>query len=80
MFWNFFGSDRKVLEALAASGEAYDICPNVIPVAANNDDAPAVDENGKPRLTLWKDFEYSQAETDIKIDEYWASVAVNRSR
>lgn len=81
MFWRWFVSDRKVLEALAESSETYDISPTVIQAPANMDEEkPAVDENGKPRLTLWTDFQYSKEEADIKIEEYWASVAANKNR
>jgi hypothetical protein len=45
-----------------------------------DEEKPAVDENGKPRLTLWTDFQYSKEEADIKIEEYWASVAANKNR
>lgn len=80
MFWRWFVSDRKVLEALAQSGETYDIAPQVVQAPANTDDAPVLDENGKPKLTLWSDYTYTQEESDIKIEEYWASVAANKGR
>jgi hypothetical protein len=83
MFWRWFVSDRKVLEELLETNEVYDICPNAIQMPANanvsaNEEA-AVDENGKPRLTLWKDFQYSEEEAEIKVEEYWAAVAANRN-
>jgi hypothetical protein len=83
MFWRLFGSDQKVEEALAQSGEGIDICPQTLQLPANNDTpqetAPA-QKNGKPALTLWTDYKYTQEEADIKIEEYWASVAANRNR
>ncbi|HRI76754.1 MAG: hypothetical protein H3C49_01090 [Alphaproteobacteria bacterium] len=80
MFWRWFVSDRKVLEQLVQSGETYDICPNTLQAPANSDEAAPMDANGKPALTLWRDYKYTQEETDIKIDEYWESVSANKGR
>ncbi len=81
MFWRLFGSDLKVEQALAQSGESYDICPNIVQMPANNDDQQeAATVNGKPKLSLWTDYKYTQEESDIKIEEYWASVAANKNR
>lgn len=80
MFWKLFGSDLKVEQALAQSGEAYDICPNIVQMPANNDEQQQATINGKPKLCLWTDYKYTQEEADIKIEEYWASVAANKNR
>jgi|GEM_PF-1280446 len=80
MFWRWFVSDRKVLEELAQSSETYDICPTIVQAPANSDDVPAPGANGKPSLTLWTDYKYTQEESEIKIEEYWASVAANKGR
>lgn len=81
MFWRLFGSDLKVEQALAQSGESYDICPTIVQMPANNDEqVDKAAENGKPALSLWTDYKYTQEEADIKIEEYWASVAANKSR
>lgn len=74
MFWNWFLSDRKVTEALSQS-TGYDMSPNVIQAPANTDVEEKADENGKPKLTLWTDYTYTPEETEIKIEQYWATVA-----
>lgn len=79
MFWKFFVSEQKVREALEHAGDVYDICPNTIRMPANSDQQPKADQNPSG-LTLWTDYQYSEEETDIKVEEYWASVANTRNR
>jgi hypothetical protein len=76
MFWKWFGSDRKVMEALEQS-TGYDLSPTIIQAPANTDEAPQLDENGKPKLELWTDYTFSQDDADIKIAEFWDNVAKN---
>jgi hypothetical protein len=46
------------------------------PVADHySDEAPKLDENGKPKLEIWKDYTFTQEEADLKIEEFWNNIA-----
>ena len=74
MFWRWFGSDRKVMEALEQS-TGYDMSPTIIQAPANTDEAPKLDANGKPKLEIWEDYTFTQEEADLKIEEFWNNIA-----
>ena len=74
MFWRWFGSDRKVMEALEQS-TGYDMSPKIIQAPANMDEPPKMDANGKPMLEIWEDYTFTQEESDLKIEEFWSGIA-----
>jgi len=80
MFWNWFGSDRKVLEALEQS-TGYDMSPTIVRAPANTDNKPVFNkvptsaEDGDLKLEIWDDYTFSQEEVDMKVEEFWDKVA-----